>query len=151
MKKSVSNSFLYFSKSSINQIIIIDKFSKQKIYNLNTFTGEYSIKNVQEFYKNICEYQSNNKYNVDKHKLESISLWWFYNRLIYENICVYSNKYKKLLQFISQNKNYEFKIITSDEKLKFLIHHYCTFNKIKRPINQFYIITNGTTFLSFFY
>lgn len=134
MKKSVSNSFLYFSKSSINQIIIIDKFSKQKIYNLNTFTGEYSIENVQEFYKNICEYQSNNKYNVDKHKLESISLWWFYNRLIYENICVYSNKYKKLLQFISQNKNYEFKIITSDEKLKFLIHHYCTFNKIKIKI-----------------
>ena len=134
MEKVVSKSFLYFTKSSRNELIVKDRFNNSKTYDLNKFIGEYSIENVQDYFRDICEYQINNEYNVDKYKLENISLWWLRNRLIYENICLYSCKYKNLLQHILDNKNNKIKIITSDDRLKFLIYHYCTYNKIKITI-----------------
>jgi hypothetical protein len=134
MEKVVSKSLLYFTKSSRNELIVKDRFNNSKTYDLNKFIGEYSIENVQDYFRDICEYQINNEYNVDKYKLENISLWWLRNRLIYENICLYSCKYKNLLQYILDNKNNKIKIITSDDRLKFLIYHYCTYNKIKITI-----------------
>jgi hypothetical protein len=78
-------------------------------------------------------------FNVDNYKRGSLSLWWLYNRMIYENICLYSFKYQKLLSLLSDKENSEFEIITSDVKLKFLIKHYCYFHGIKVTIFHSFI------------
>ena len=128
---TVSNFFLFLKKSSLNELIIYSHDHKY-IYKLDSFISEYNINDVQLFFKDICTYQQNGsrELKVNRCYTDNFSTWWLYNRLIYENICVYSFKYKMLLDKIEENKTHKIEVITSDERLKFLLTHFCTFNNI---------------------
>ncbi len=139
MIKVIKNRYLFFTKSSKDVLIFKNKNGETTYNSLESLVNEYRIDQVQIFFKNICEYRENQNLNVDSYKRGSLSLWWLYNRLIYENICLYSFKYEKLLSLLSDNDNSEFEIITSDEKLKFLIKHYCSFHGIKVTIFHSFI------------
>lgn len=135
----IKDRYLYFTKSSKDVLIYKNKYGETTCNSLESFVTEYRIDQVQIFFKNICEYKENQNFNVDNYKRGSLSLWWLYNRLIYENICLYSFKYEKLLSLLIDNENSEFEIITSDVKLKFLIKHYCSFHGIKVTIFHSFI------------